>query len=168
MSEEIPVGGAVPDEIEAPMTAEDEALLARLRLVAVQVDPVPELVEESARAAFAMRRIDAELAELVADSATDPAAVAMRGTTDEIRMITFSAESVSFEIQVTPSGGQLSILGLVSGATGPIEVETPTGHVTEVLDDLGRFWVSELDAGPVRFRVTPESGHAVTTTWVNL
>jgi len=152
----------------ADAAPEDDALLARLRGVSAELDPVPELVTISARAAFAMRDIDAELAELVRDSATDPAAVAMRGTTDEIRIISFSTETVNFEIQVTPEGDQRSILGLVTGASGPIEVQTPSGHRTEELDDLGRFWVSELEAGLVRFKVTPESGHPVTTTWVSL
>ena len=40
----------------------DEALLERLRALAAQADPVPDLVLESAKAAFLMRRLDAEVA----------------------------------------------------------------------------------------------------------
>jgi hypothetical protein len=50
----------------------DEALLARLQKVFDLVDPVPPSVVEAARAAYSWRRIDAELAELLGDSATDP------------------------------------------------------------------------------------------------
>src|SRR5262249_46475986 len=60
-------------------THEDEALLERLRAICAEVDPVPDLVFQAARAAFTLRRLDAELAELVLDSADEPAgAVAVR------------------------------------------------------------------------------------------
>jgi hypothetical protein len=162
MTDELtPAGGSASEE-------QNDALLARLRSIADEADPVPEVVADGARAAFGMRDLDSELAELIMDSEADEPAVAMRGAGDEVRLLTFGTESVTVEIQVTPAGSERFILGVVTGATGPVEVETPHHRETETLDDLGRFWVSGLAAGLVRFRVTPESGHTVTTRWTTI
>ena len=59
---------------------DDEDLLERLRAICEEVDPTPDLVIEMARAAFSLRRLDAELAELVLDSAD--AAWRNRGVAD--------------------------------------------------------------------------------------
>ena len=47
---------------------DDEALLSGLRAVATESDPVPDDVRAAAKAAFGLRSLDAELAELVANS----------------------------------------------------------------------------------------------------
>jgi hypothetical protein len=52
------------------MHANDEALIAELRALAQRLDPPPPELRE-ARWAFTWRSVDAELAELMADSATD-------------------------------------------------------------------------------------------------
>src|SRR5262249_7326628 len=84
-------------------THEDEALLERLRAICAEVDPVPDLVFQAARAAFTLRRLDAELAELVLDSADAPAgAVAVRAAGPaDIRMLSFTAGPLRVELQVT-------------------------------------------------------------------
>ena len=46
----------------------DEALLLALNRVAEQVDPVPVLTSELARATFSLRDLDSELAALTHDS----------------------------------------------------------------------------------------------------
>ena len=81
---------------------DDTALLLRLGAIAAEVDPVPDLVLEAGRAAFLLRRLDAELAELVADSATDRAGV--RGGDD--RLLSFEAGETSLELQVTARSGR--------------------------------------------------------------
>ena len=53
------------------MTSAEDAFEARLRRISGEAEPVPEHVLEAGRAAFALRDLDAELAELVADSAVD-------------------------------------------------------------------------------------------------
>ena len=52
------------------MTGHD-ALEARLRGIVSHLDGVPPLVDEGARAAFGWRTIDADLAELMRDSADE-------------------------------------------------------------------------------------------------
>ena len=50
---------------------DDDALAGRLRDVVAQIDPVPHAVTEFALAAIDSRTLDAEIAELVYDSAAD-------------------------------------------------------------------------------------------------
>jgi hypothetical protein len=148
---------------------QDDELMARLRGLADQADPPPELVLEAARAAFLMRRIDAELAELVLDSAVDAGPVLVRSTEeDTVRMLSFETDTVSIEVQVTEVDGSRSLLGLVSGASGPVEVETAHGRSTVSLDALGRFSVADVPPGTVRLHLTAENGTPVTTSWVSL
>ncbi len=152
----------IPDEA-------DEALVSRLKELAEQVDPVPELVLESARAAFLMRRIDAELAELVLDSAMDAGPVLVRGAEDDsVRMLSFETATLSIEVQVTDVDGSRSLLGLVSGASGSLEVETSGGRSTVPIDALGRFTASDVPTGTVRLHLVADDGTAVTTSWVSL
>ena len=153
----------IPDEA-------DEALVARLKELADQVDPVPELVLESARAAFLMRRIDAELAELVRDSAVDRSPVLVRDADSDsaVRLLSFEAGEVSIEVQVTETEGARTLLGVVDGATGSVEVETMNGRSTAGIDEHGRFTVHEVPPGTVRLHVQAPDGTTVTTSWVTL
>lgn len=148
---------------------QDDELIARLRRLAGQVDPPPQLVLEAARAAFLMRRIDAELAELVLDSAVDAGPVLVRGPEEHgVRMLSFETDTVSIEVQVTEVDGLRSLLGLVSGASGPVEVETVQGRSSVALDSLGRFSVPDVPAGTVRLHLTAANGTPVTTSWVSV
>ena len=147
----------------------DDDLIARLRGLAGQVDPPPQIVLESARAAFLMRRIDAELAELVLDSGVDAGPVLVRGVEDDtVRMLSFETDTVSIEVQVTEVDGRRSLLGLVSGAAGPVEVETVRGRSSVTLDSLGRFSVADVPPGTVRLHLTADNGTPVATSWVSL
>jgi hypothetical protein len=147
----------------------DDALIERLRMLSVQADPVPDLVLEAARAAFLMRRIDAELAELVLDSAVDAGPVLVRGAEDDsVRMLSFETANLSIEVQVTDVAGSRSLLGLVSGASGTLEVETTEGRSTVEIDALGRFSASDVPSGTVRLHLTADDGTPVTTSWVSL
>ena len=65
---------------ELPTPDDDEALLSELRRVTNELDPIPEHVLTAAHAAIGWRTIDAELAELIADSAVDVPALLVRGS----------------------------------------------------------------------------------------
>ena len=57
------------------MSTSDELLMAELGSAIEQHDPVPSTAIEAARAAFAWRTFDAEVAELLFDSARDDVVV---------------------------------------------------------------------------------------------
>src|ERR1700728_1504739 len=108
----------------------DEAgLLARLGAVALAADGPPDLVYELGRAAFAWRRVEAELAELVADSALEASMV--RSSASSTRVLSFEVGEVTVEVQVSIRRGRRSLLGQVAGrpaaSGGVVWAETDTG-----------------------------------------
>jgi hypothetical protein len=141
------------------VTTEDDETMADLRRIANQADPVPTHVGDAARAAFATRRLDDELAELLLDSEL---ASQVRSAADDVRVLSFEAAGVSIELQVEQS----TLRGLVSGASGHAVVES-AGDSHEVPIDDGWFTVAG-PKGPTRIRVTAENGTTVSTGWFSL
>ena len=75
---------------------DDDRLLDLLTRALSQADPVPEHVVEAARASFTWRTIDAELAELVYDSAGEEL-VGVRSA-EATRQVTFRAPGIEIEV----------------------------------------------------------------------
>lgn len=147
------------------MTAADEPMFEELADVLRRVDPVPPAVVAAARASFAWRDLDAALARLTADSLRDLAGV--RGGSG--RLLTFAAGAVTIEVEVTPAGGRLRILGqVVPPQPARLRVDQPGGSVEVVADHLGRFAVADLAAGATRFHCSPVDGEPVRTEWTLL
>jgi|tagenome__1003787_1003787.scaffolds.fasta_scaffold20576607_2 hypothetical protein len=138
----------------------DDEMLARLRNAANELDPVPEHVLAAARAAITTRRLDEELAELIADSALVDSAVRAAG--GEVRLLSFEAADVSLELQVEYRGDEVSVRGLVTGTTGEAVVEVAGTRHTVPIDD-GWFAVTGLPRGATRVSVP-----GVVTSWVRL
>ena len=150
-------------------TPEDDALLARLRKVVTEADPVPPITYELARAAFAMRTLDDDLAVLVHDSA-EPGQelVGVRGT-DEVRLLSYDAPMIGLELQVVARGSRRSLTGQVIGpAADAVVIETASGEQVVHPDETGVFFVQDLQAGRVRMRLRVSDGVTVTTPWTAL
>jgi len=148
------------------MTDEDE-LMAELRRIAGQLDPVPEPVIENGRAALLTRALDAELAQLLLDSALESAQV--RGVAEQVRLLSFQLANVLLEVQAEYAGDEVSLLGLVDGAGGEVEVELgggTGGRRTIPIDADGGF-STRLPRGAARFRLRSRGG-VITTSWVLL
>ena len=149
-------------------------LLARLRSVAAEVDPVPDAVRRAARAAIATRDLDGQLARLVADSAAASPALAYqpvrRADLADDRFLTFDGGGLVVELEVTGAADDLTLIGqLIGGRPAECVLEHGDGR-REVLrlDSLGRFLLTRVSPGPVRLRCRDLAGAAVTTSWVNL
>lgn len=140
----------------------DEELMARLRGIAADVDGVPDLVGANARAAFATRRLDDELAELLRDS--DLAAPGVRGAGP--RLLTFETADLTLELQLDETAGRVTLSGLAVGSVQHVEVETAATSHTARPDDGGWFRVDDLPAAPFRVRATTAAGPAVSTGWI--
>ncbi|MGW1343053.1 hypothetical protein ACWCOV_18520 [Kribbella sp. NPDC002412] len=155
---------------------DDEALLAWLRQVANEADPLPEVVSAAAREAITMRDLDGELAELIADSsgATPDLQydVVRRATPDATadRLLSFEGGGVRAELEIMPSDDGLTVIGqLVGAAPDGCELEYGDGRRESLeLDELGRFLLDRRRGGPVRIRCRSVRGSPVTTSWVNL
>lgn len=152
--------------LDAP---EDDALLARLRKVAAEADPAPAMTYELARAAFAMRTLDDDLAVLVHDSA-EPGQelVGVRGA-DDVRLLSYAAPMIGLELQVVARGSRRSLTGQVIGpVAAAVVVETGSGEQIVHPDETGVFFVQDLQAGRVRMRLRVSDGVTVTTPWTAL
>lgn len=147
-----------------------EDLEARMRSVTGEADPPPELVLEAGRAAFAMRAIDAELAELVADSAYDDAELVTRAVVSDVRMLSFECGDVSVELDVEtdPWSRSLRVHGIAVGAVGDVVVVRTASRTSVPLDADGRFDAGDVEPGPLRLELATADGRRVTTSWVTV
>ena len=158
----------------ALMTAsDDDLLLDELRRVFAAVDPIPEAVQIAARAAIEWRTIDAELAELVADSTVDEPLLAVRGTA-EPRMLTFEARDLTIELEAEAAGPDT--IRLVGQLVPPQPAEIAIRYGDELIathaDERGRFVAGGIGAGQVSVRCRLDSeagdGRLVETPWLSI
>ncbi len=137
----------------------DEQLLAQLAAVLETVDPVPVSVLEAAKAVFTWRTIDAELASLAFDSATDELAGVR--SADTARQLTFRTDTVEIELVVV--SGRL-VGQLVPPQQAAIVLHHGGEERTLSTDDLGRFAFDDVAGGPIRLTCTLADG-VVQTEW---
>jgi hypothetical protein len=152
-----------------PMTdPDDDALLAELRALAAEEDPVPEHVVAAARGSFTWRTIDAELAELAYDSALDTERLTAVRSADADRLLTFETPELMIELEVTAVGAHRRIRGqLEPPGPGRVEIRHGGGVLQVDTDSHGRFTVDDVEAGPVSLRCRREEASAVVATeWV--
>ena len=152
------------------LTPSDLALLTMLRRVVEVLDPEPEYLREMGRAAFSVRRVDAELAELVSDSSLQRELV--RSASEDPRLLTFQVGGLFIEVQISRVEARRELIGLVEGleteGEGRVEIEAARGDMLSApLDEFGRFGFDEVPMRLVRFRVLTAAVD-VTTDWVNL
>lgn len=144
----------------------DDELTALLGRALRRAEAVPTRVIDGARAAFTWRTIDAELAELVFDSANELTGVRSEQTA---RQVTFQAPGVEIEVMVIENGHRRVVGQLVP--TQEVTVQLIAGEsVTDVRSDhLGQFCFDDVPPGPVRLSVLGSSGeNLVQTEWVLL
>jgi hypothetical protein len=154
---------------------DDEQLLAALREVLDTADPPPPWCAELAKASFALRTIDAELATLSEDSGLAGAPLT-RGagvrTVSAPRLAVFDADGLSVEIEVSPAAraGWWQLVGqLMPPATAMVGVRRPPDDRTQVTaDGLGRFMIDELPAGPLSLAIEVEGRQTVVTEWITI
>lgn len=139
-----------------------------LRNAADRIDPPPRAVVEAASAALSTRRLDEELAELVADSElVEPGVLRAEQAADgEPRLLSFESGSVSLELQVELVRDRRTLRGLVTGAGGSAEIETADERRSTPIGADGWFTVAGLRGGPLRVRLRDAGGAIVTTGWV--
>jgi hypothetical protein len=155
-----------------PRRPADDALVAELRDVLDQVDPLPPVVVQAGKAVLGWRRLDADLAELLADSALE-AEVGARAGRALARDVRFASDDLEVDVAIHYENARLRLVGqLAPPAAATIEIQTDDGTVVGAAeaDPLGRFRV-ELDMVPrARLRIarpgTPEPP-VVVTSWLS-
>lgn len=157
--------------MDDPEWIEDDEMLLRELRAAGAADPVPAESEAAVRSSFAWLTLDAELAELMHDSAVQHEGLAgVRGAGGP-RLLTFAAGERSLEVEAKGEGAHRRLLGqVVPPAPGEIDVRHREGAVTVAADELGCFVAESVPAGPVSLRWRPgdDPSSSVVTDWVIL
>ncbi len=143
---------------------DDQGLIEVLGEVLDAVDPVPAAVTEFAKAGFGWRNIDAELAELVYDSATEELAGVR--SESETRQVTFRAPGVEIEVAVVDEDSRRIVGQLVPPQRATIELRFGTERQTTESDSLGRFTFHDVPTGPISLRCDLGGDQSVQTDWL--
>jgi hypothetical protein len=151
---------------------DDEAVFEELRGLVARADPVPERLQEAARIAFTWRTIDAELAELMQDSAElDAGALALRSAAAGPRLLSFESPRAAIEAEVTVTGPRERRLAgqILPPVAATVTLEQAGVRLSVEADELGRFAFDRVAAGPARLRAAlPDGGMEVATPWTTL
>jgi hypothetical protein len=145
----------------------DDQLLGALSMALQELDPVPAALVDDAKATFTWRTVDAELAELIGDTALEAASVRGFGAP---RILTFAAGDTTLMLEVAEHNDKRRLLGqIVAPRSAEIEVDHVSGGVTVAADHLGRFRVEEFPGGPIRLSLRfPDDPSRVVTSWVSV
>lgn len=147
----------------------DDRLMAELAAAVEAGDPVPTAVIDAAKASYTWRTVDAELAELVFDSAFEELA-GVRGGEETTRQVTFRAPGVEIEVAVLSEGARRIIGQLVPPQPAEIELRYGSDARTVQSDHLGRFTFHDVPVGPISLRCTfgDDESQVVQTDWMLL
>ena len=139
----------------------DDQLLAALAEAVAETDLVTDRQREAARAAFTWRTVDAELAELLHDSALESSGV--RGADDAPRTLSFASGGLTLEVEVD---GDV-VMGQVVGASARSVVMQRSIADDQPLDvdPAGFFRIEGVGPGPLRF-VVQAGDWTLTSPWV--
>jgi hypothetical protein len=139
----------------------EDQLLAELREAVAEADQVTDRQREAARAAFTWRTVDAELAELLHDSALESTAV--RGADDAARTLSFVSGPITLEVEIDGD----TVMGQVVGAAAESVLlqRSIADDYPLPVDPSGFFRIEGVAPGPVRF-VVQAGDWTLTSPWV--
>ncbi|MFI2411233.1 hypothetical protein [Streptomyces sp. NPDC018947] len=154
-------GDGRSEEVFTDGELESGLLEEELRQAAAILDPVPAELRRIAVDAYALHDVEARVAELTFDSLVD--AIPVRGETDPPRMLTFRADEVIVDVEVTSDGlfGQV----LPPGPAGIEVLSGPRAHARLTADDMGRFTGDAPPSGPFALRLRT-GGEVLVTEWL--
>ncbi|MEP6599609.1 MAG: hypothetical protein ABJB98_09215 [Actinomycetota bacterium] len=146
-----------------PWIDDDLELVAALKAA---LAPVPDSFVQAGKAAFAWHNIDAELAALTYDSASDAlAGVGTRAEPAALRCLTFDTSSITIELEIIDRvlHGQV-----VPAQTGTVELRHSGGEVTTAqIDEAGYFSLGPLPDGRFRLHCRTDDV-SVLTDWITM
>lgn len=154
------------------LTDPEARLLSELSGHFTRTDPVPDAVRDAAYAAIELRNLDAQLAQLLRDTALDDEKelAGVRGPS-ATRSLTFAVGEERYVEVDVESPGELRVLTgyVVPASGGTIAVEHTGGAALEgLIDDGGRFAVESVPSGPVRLRIAVDGAPPIVTEWLTL
>jgi len=148
------------------VSLDDLTLLAQVRAAIEEYDPVPPNVVAAAQASLTWRTVDAELAELIEDSALATASVRSSGP----RSLVFESPVATVVVEVEPRNGSRRLTGqIVLPRAAQVQVRHVGGRTDVEADAQGRFAIDNVPAGRLSLlcRFAEESRDLV-TSWVTV
>lgn len=150
----------------------DDELERELRTVAAAIDPVPSILLRAAVDAFTWRTVDAELAELAFDSLVDQDEAALVRGAGQARLLSFETSDITIEVEVTEAGPSRRLIGqLAPGREANVDIRQAREVISVRTDELGRFTVDAVPAGPISLRCSTAEqagGRTIVTDWVSI
>lgn len=145
----------------------DDELVEELGAVLESADPVPADVLAAAKASFTWRTIDAELAALAFDSATDELAGVRSEGGD--RQLTFRTDEVEIVVMVHGGDGRRLSGQLIPPQRATVELRSAAGVQTADVAADGVFAFTDIPSGPTSLRCSLGDGaEAIATDWLVL
>ena len=139
----------------------DASMLARISEAFDSLEPIPPRLPAAAQAAFSWRRADAELAELLFDSATDEL-IGVRGTTSDRRSFRFGHGDAVIRVHLTHATMIVMLEPPMSVGCRVTGQDTSEEHRT---DEYGEVVVDAPEL-PARIEVDLPSG-TIVTPWIS-
>lgn len=155
---------ALEDQLAAePLDADDLALLNSLRAYYDEQDPVPDGLVERIQFELTLDALHAEVATLTQLDLS--AAGARSAATEAVRTITFTSESMTTMVTITPDGeGSVRVDGWAAPGAGiRVEVLLTDGPRETYADSDGRFVFEEVPTGLAKFALHPGGDGASAT-----
>lgn len=122
--------------------------------------PIPDRLTDAARDAFAWRRADVQLAELLSDSA-ETELVGVRGSATDRRAFRYGAGDLVIRVHLT----EATLIVMVEPPLSVLcRVATKTGTTEHRTDELGELAIDAPDL-PMRIEVDLPNGTTV-TPWI--
>ena len=146
-----------------PLDQEDLALLNSLRAFYDEHDPVPDGLVERIQFELTLDALEAEVATL---TQLDLSGAGARGTeTEAVRTITFTSESATTMVTVSPQGPDLVRVDgwATPGAGIRVELLLADGAREAIVDEDGRFVFDSVPSGLAKFALHLPAGTASAT-----
>jgi hypothetical protein len=153
------------------LTPDQIDLLRQLQAALGEHDLIPPHVVTAAKAAYTWRTIDEELAELAYDS-IEAELVGFRATA-VARQLSFETDALTLDLEIEEDGDLRVLRGQIAPATsGLITARSVAGDVTversAPADELGRFTITGVAAGPLSLRCEVGGAVALVTPWLSI
>lgn len=144
-----------------PLDQSDLKLLASLRACLEAADPVPRGLVERLQFEITLDALHAEVATL---TRLDPATSGARGVTEEAQTITFTSDSLTTMVTLTPQGEGVRVDGWAAPGAGiRVEVLLSDGSRETHADADGRFVFDEVPSGLAKFALYLRDGDTIAT-----
>ncbi|HEY5820615.1 MAG TPA: hypothetical protein VIT20_01475 [Propionibacteriaceae bacterium] len=145
-----------------PLDDTDLALLAALQAAYAEADPVPVGLVERLQFEITLDALNTELATL---TQLDLSGAGARGSTEEARTITFTSDSLTTMVTLTPLGTDtVRVDGwAVPGADIRIEILLASATRETTADEDGRFVFDEVPTGLAKFALYVPRGDEFAT-----